>query len=301
MSSIKQKLGQYQFSTIVSVAGDDIFDIEHHEIVNIFNSSSNPFLQHPKVIIADPFLFVHKNELYLFYEEQIDLRGKGLIKMTKTKDLVRWSNPVIVLEESFHLSYPNVFEVNGDIYMMPETGHDLSIKLYKANNDLTKWTYHKTLLEGKNFVDSSIVYYDNLYFLFTTEYIKGEYILYLFFSESLDNKWIEHPQSPISKSPDEARCAGSVFSHNNKLYRPCQLTSEKYGGGVDIYEIITINTKEYKEKNYRRIIPNYRKEYSEGGHHFNKCNWNDKHIIATDIIKFQYNFFEIIRRIKAKI
>ena len=130
-------------------------------MIKRIKSSSNPFCIHPVVIVADPFLFVYKDELFLFYEEQIDLRGKGLIKMTKTKDLVRWSNPVIVLEESFHLSYPNVFEVNGDIYMMPETGHDLSIKLYKANNDLTKWTYHKTLLEGKNFVDSSIVYYEN--------------------------------------------------------------------------------------------------------------------------------------------
>ena len=44
-------------------------------------------------ILADPFLFVNKNELYLFYEHQDKyIGGKGKICMRKTSDLQKWSD-----------------------------------------------------------------------------------------------------------------------------------------------------------------------------------------------------------------
>ena len=98
MASWKERIGQFQFSTIISIAVNDVFDIESHKIIKRIHSTRNPFGLHPTVIVADPFLFVHKNELYLFYEEQVDLKGKGVIKMIRTSDLEKWDKPKLVLE-----------------------------------------------------------------------------------------------------------------------------------------------------------------------------------------------------------
>lgn len=301
MLNLRERLGQHQFSTIVSVAESNLFDIEKHNVIKRINSSDNPFALHPVVIAADPFLYVHKNELYLFYEEQVKLTGKGVIKMTKTKDMKNWTKPVLVLEEDFHLSYPNVFEINGKIYMMPETGDNKSIQLYTPNIDLTEWTFHKTLLRDRHFVDSDIVYHQGTYFLLSTDYSEKTNILRLFYSDKLSADWLEHPQSPIAKGKNLGRCGGSVFSYNGNLYRPCQLTKKRYGEGLDIYHITELNRETYNEEKSRTLIPNTNKIFRVGGHHFNFCVFNNQKVVATDVLEIKMNYWILAKRALEKI
>lgn len=44
-----------------------------------------------------------------------------------------------VLNENFHLSYPNVFEYDGSIYMLPETFESNQLRLYKCVSFPYKW------------------------------------------------------------------------------------------------------------------------------------------------------------------
>ncbi|HRZ96418.1 MAG TPA: glycosyl transferase [Paludibacter sp.] len=300
MSTIKERIGQYQFNTIISIADDDLFSIEKHRIIKRIYSSRNPISIHPVVIVADPFLFVYKEELYLFYEEQVELTGKGIIKMTKTQDLKKWTKPILVLEENFHLSYPNVFIFEGQIYMMPETGDDNSIRLYTPNDDLTQWTFYKTLLTGRHFADSAVVYQNGTFFLFTTDYTDETNILRMYYTDKLDARWTEHPQSPIANGKDTGRCGGSIFNYNGMLYRPCQLTHKRYGDGLDLYQITALSKVEYKEERLKTIIPNANKIYIEGGHHFNFCNFKNQMVVATDIFEIKLNYWEIAKRLIIK-
>jgi hypothetical protein len=301
MSTLKERLGQHQFSTIISISENDLFDIEKHNIIKRINSSRNPFSLRPVVIAADPFLYVHKKELYLFYEEQVDLTGKGVIKMTKTRDVKSWTKPVLVLEEDFHLSYPNVFKINGQIYMMPETGENKSIRLYTPNDDLSQWTFYETLLSDRHFVDSDIVYNQGTYFLFTTDYSEKTNKLRLYYSDKLVEDWTEHPQSPIAKGENVGRCGGSIFNYNGNLYRPCQLTKKRYGEGLDIYKITDLNRDAYKEERIKTIIPNGSDVYKYGGHHFNFCVFKNKEVIATDVLEIKINFWILAKRVIEKI
>ena len=102
---------------------ESMFNLDDLKIVKSILSSKNFIDLNPIVIEADPFLFVKDDTLYLFYEEQRGNKGKGILKMTSTQDLKTWTTDVVILEELFHLSYPNVFEYDGRIYMMPESGH----------------------------------------------------------------------------------------------------------------------------------------------------------------------------------
>ena len=153
---------------------DDVLDIKKGKGIFTVPCVRSKIAWNPTIIVADPFLFVKNEKLYLFYESKAFF-SPGVIMMTSTVDLKNWSKPVVVLKESFHLSYPWVFEEEGKIYMIPETGSDKSIRLYEAaNEDLTEFRLVKKLLEQpKNMVcrigygDTSIYKKEGKYYLMT--------------------------------------------------------------------------------------------------------------------------------------
>ena len=294
------KLLQKQFNIRISISNEDLFGIENHKVIKEINSSKGFFKRHPIVFNADPFLFVNGDYLFVFYEEQIDLLGKGLIKMVKTKDLKNWTKPIIVLEENFHLSYPNVFQDGSNIYMIPETGHDNSIKLYKPNNDFTKWTLYKTLLSGHNYVDTSILFKEDKYYLFTSIFAGNKTNLLLYISDSIEGQWEKHPSSPIGDNLS-SRCGGAIIESNNTFYRPSQIQEKNYGEGLKIHKITTLTPCNYLESMYTIIIPNANSFYTLGGHHFSTCQFKNKRIVATDGLSNHLNFWEVIRRVKNKL
>ena len=74
----------------------------------------------PNSFIADPFLFRHKEKDFCFVEEYDFLQNKGHISVYEiNKNGEKFLGNV--LTEDFHLSYPNVFEYNGQIFMIPES------------------------------------------------------------------------------------------------------------------------------------------------------------------------------------
>ena len=76
---------------------------------------------HYQSTVADPFLFVRGESLYLFYEVKTD-HGHGEIWVNTLLKDGSWGTLGRALKEDFHLSYPQVFEHQGNIYMLPEAG-----------------------------------------------------------------------------------------------------------------------------------------------------------------------------------
>lgn len=245
----------------------------------------------PTIIVADPFLFVKNEKLYLFYESK-DFFSPGVIMMTCTADLKNWSKPVVVLKESFHLSYPWVFEEEGKIYMIPETGSDKSIRLYEAaNNDLTEFRLVKKLLElPKDMVcrigygDTSIYKKEGKYYLMTMlQHEEPVNILELYVSDALQGPYIPHPCSPIAKDNKIGRDAGCWLELGGKLLRFSQDCVHRYGDNVNVSVINKLTPTEYEEYLVQeKIIPTDVPFYKEGGHQFNVTKFNGKWIVATD-------------------
>jgi hypothetical protein len=144
-----------------------LFKTEKNESVfeKLKNNYSKQFSPHCKIrtnyhyIIgfADPFLFVHEHWLYLFYEEE-RFQAPASICAHCTKDLKHWKKVGAVLKESFHLSFPFVFENEGQIYMLPETRQKDAVILYKSTGFPYEWEAIQ-LLSGDKFVDSSVIKY----------------------------------------------------------------------------------------------------------------------------------------------
>mgnify|MGYP003302829451 CR=1 FL=1 len=267
------------------------------EIYKIPCSSYFTFFKEPISIVADPFLFVRHDTLYLFYECK-NLYHDAIICMVCTKDLRKWTKPVIVLKESFHLSYPFVFEYQGEVYMIPETCAVNEVRLYKAENDkLESFRYLKTLIRDQNqendidisYSDSSVFLYNGMWYLFTTINKKGINELYLYFSENFDGPYEKHIKSPIIRSQKYGRNGGSLIECNSSLFRVAQDCVDKYGDNVHLLKILKISENVYEETVCKEYIFNKEIEfYKCGGHHLNIVEFKKQKIIATDAKEYHY-------------
>lgn len=260
----------------------------------------NPNPKHTK---ADPFLFVYGDRLYLFYETADYKIGHGVITMVSTTDLRKWTKPKIVLREPFHLSYPFVFEKDGVVYMMPESGAGGQICLYQAvNSSLTRFEPTRTLLKGR-YLDSILLERGNKYFLFTSDEPEyRQYVLHLFCSDSIEGPYTEHPMSPICCDNEYSRCGGSPIEIDGKLCRVSQDCSNGYGDNVSLVSINCLSATEYKESVFCRNMFNRECDpFIGGGHHLTCVKFKGQYVIATDCKTTHWglrNLYLFVKRLK---
>jgi acetyltransferase-like isoleucine patch superfamily enzyme len=216
----------------------------------------NPVLTHHDItdvsarFVADPFMIHRNGQWYLFFEVLNQQSGKGEIGLASSADGINWKYFGIVLSEPFHLSYPYVFEFNGDIFMVPETHKMQAIRLYKAVTFPTHWIFVNTLCTGHPFSDASIFYHDDRWWIVTEtgpDYRMDTMRLY--WAADLHGAWREHPQSPvIVRDRRQARPAGRVLTLGDQIIRFAQDCSERYGMGVWAYEVVELSTTCYRER-----------------------------------------------------
>lgn len=196
--------------------------------------------------VADPFIFQKKNKWYMFMEVFNKSRNLGEIGMATSEDGVRWAYRSIVLREQFHLSYPYVFEHKQEIWMIPETGMDNSVRLYRAKDFPQKWTLEKKLITGRSYTDPSIFQHKGVWWMFVSHNKSRD--LFLYFADDLMGPWQMHPDSPIVYfQPEKARCAGRVVKIDGKLIRFAQDCEHDYGKSVSAFHIECLDKKHYNE------------------------------------------------------
>jgi len=214
---------------------------------------------------ADPHVFFKDDTYYIFIEEYLFNKKKGHISLIEMQQSGKYSDPVIVLEEPFHLSYPHIFEHNGTLFMIPETQQAHGINLYKCTCFPTEWKHQKTLIDSVDAVDSTILFHNNKWWLFTNiaepEGAADFNELFLFYSDNLlSSDWNSHPLNPVISDVKRARSGGKILKENDILYRPSQCCNKGYGYGIKFNEIVTLTENDYQEREIGFIEPHWDKK-----------------------------------------
>jgi hypothetical protein len=225
---------------------------------------------------ADPHIVYREGRYYIFIEEFSYHANKGHISCIEMEPSGRYSAPVKVLDEPFHLSFPFVFEYNGTFYMLPETPSARGIHLYQCIGFPSRWKFMQVLVGSVEAADSVILHYNNKFWLFTNiadpvgTSIENE--LYLFYSDDiLSGDWKPHPLNPIVSDVKKARMAGKIVEKDGRLFRPSQCDSPIYGYGIRLNEIIRMTEYDYQETEMMFIEPDWDKDIN-GIHTFNHEN-----------------------------
>jgi hypothetical protein len=198
--------------------------------------------------VADPFIINHNNSWAIFFEVLNKKDMKGDIGVATSVDGNKFKYRGIVIDEKWHLSYPQVFEDRGQLYLMPESSEDKSLNLYRAVDYPMKWERVKTLMSGRIFIDSNIIKYDDKWYIFSTTSKNGD-IMRLFYADDLLGEWKEHPKSPILvENPRLARGGGYITMIDGKLYRFAQDASNAGKATmVRVVEVTKLSESEYEE------------------------------------------------------
>jgi len=206
---------------------------------------------------ADPFMIEEGGKTWVFFEDLDYATDRGRISCAQVEN-GGIGAPAVVLEMTYHLSYPCVFRDAGAMYMIPETGANQTVELYRCVRFPDKWEPEKVLFQGKA-VDTTVWMEGGQYWFFTTLLEPRGFgmQLWLFHASSLTGEWAAHPANPISTDVRNSRGAGAIFRENGRLFRPSQDCSKHYGYSITFNEIIALDREQYQEKPCTTIEPRW--------------------------------------------
>lgn len=114
---------------------------------------------------ADPFLFDYQGKTYLFAEYFSYKVNRGVLVCSEYDEKIdEFSEFKTIITESYHLSYPFVFEYNNKFFILPESNKSSSLYLYEAVDFPYHWKRTKSILSNIRLVDTTLFEYkDELY------------------------------------------------------------------------------------------------------------------------------------------
>jgi hypothetical protein len=209
---------------------------------------------------ADPFPVKHDGVDWIFFEEFEYSRGIGYLSVAPlgVKHFTARPEPIIV--EDFHLSYPFVFQHEGEYYLIPETAEQHCIQLYRAVRFPFEWKRERVLMKGTAVIDATLVEIGGVWWMFCCNLDDGRQPwseLHLFSSESPFGPWTPHPRNPVVADVRHARPAGRIFRRDNSWYRPTQDCSVAYGYALSVRRIEVLNQNEFQESEVARLDPTW--------------------------------------------
>jgi hypothetical protein len=244
---------------------------------------------------ADPFITKINGRIHLYYEELNFWKAKGEIMMTDGLNFKKKRKVKGIMNKSVHLSYPYLFTVKDKLYCIPETADAKQVALYQVDKDNPqKLKKIRVILNGDDFVDSSIIYYQDKYWLFTS--VSGRHgELHIFYSDTLLSAFKPHALNPITVDNHVSRSAGSLFVVEQKLYMPSQNPEKCYGGSIMINEITHINETEFQYRTAFELLPKL--PYDQGLHTINFADG----LLIVDGKRSVFNVFTPLKKIVRKI
>jgi hypothetical protein len=215
----------------------------------------------PGYFFADPFPFEHDGQEHLFFEtyDYATRRGRIDWAIVRPDGSLGPIEPVLVCD--YHLSYPFVFEHDGEIYMIPETAQAGRIELWRATEFPRRWSRVGPLIDNINATDATLLRHDGRYWLFATVGQNGASTwdeLHGFHSDSLFGPWVPHAASPLKMDGRSARPAGRfIQAGDGRLLRPAQDCSRGYGKALVLNEVEVLDETRFQERTVRRFSPEW--------------------------------------------
>ena len=225
--------------------------------------------------LADPFGIWRDGRLHLFVEAYDYRTRHGEIQLIELCEAFVPVRRKTVLREPWHLSYPHVFEHEGEVWMAPEAHRSGALTLYRAAAFPEVWEPVVRLDLDTPAIDASPFRHEGLWWLAYAptgpqRWKQGR--LHLAYAEDLTGPWRPHPGNPVRIDRASSRPGGSVFRLEGQLILPVQDCSQTYGGGVRMLHILKLTPDSFEAEAGAAIQPpRSAGRYRDGLHSLSAC------------------------------
>jgi len=213
---------------------------------------------------ADPFALRHGNRYFVLFEEARFGEERGRIMAVEVHERAEPGVPQVVLERSYHVSYPFLFHNEGVLYMLPETAASGRLEVYRCETVPWQWRLHAVLLDNVRAFDATLWQATDRWWLFANiaaPGTDGNDELHLYSSaRGPFGPWQPHRCNPIVADARHARSAGPLFRRAGALYRPSQDCTPVYGRSVVVNRVDVLDDDDYREEPIGRLDPGWRKD-----------------------------------------
>ncbi len=209
---------------------------------------------------ADPMLYKHEGQPWLFVEDFDYRRAKGSLVAIPWSDEGPAGPAQQVLDLDVHLSYPFVFCWRGETYLVPESVAARRVSLFRARSFPDRWEFVCDLLHGHRAVDATLHEHEGRWYMFTSICEAGGGTcdeLFLFHADTPLGPFRPHPGNPLVSDVRCARPAGRLFRHGGRLIRPAQDCSRGYGSAVAFREVLELDSSHYRERLLGQLTPTW--------------------------------------------
>ena len=220
--------------------------------------------------LADPFGLWRDGLLYVFVETY-DYRVRvGAIEVLVYDQAFRLVDRRPALNEPWHLSYPLVFEAEGETWMLPEAHRSGRLTLYRSTDFPVGWKAAHIIDLDHVAVDASPVFHKGRWWLFYTSASREAdkmSALHVAFADRLAGPWTPHPMNPVRVDVGSARPGGTPLVIDGRVILPVQDCSRTYGRAIRALVIETLTPDDFQAHVDLPITaPNTLAPYTEGLH-----------------------------------
>jgi hypothetical protein len=196
--------------------------------------------------LADPFGLRRGDTTHVFVEA-FDYRTKhAVIEHHEFGPGLDWRESRTALALPFHVSYPYIIELDGEVFMVPESQRHGEIALYRARKFPGDWVRETALIPGVPGAEASLIHHDGRWWMFFTIVGPGardQRELHVAHAPQLTGPWQLHPQNPILEDRAGARPGGTPFiGPDGRLILPVQDCRRTYGGAIRFRQFTFLDT-----------------------------------------------------------
>ncbi len=201
------------------------------------------------------------------------------------------------LGDNSHVSFPAVFEMDGQRLGLAETTATRRITLHRVD-DVGRWTVLADLVTDVAAADPVLFKHGAHYWLAYTDLALGHMDnLCLMYADDLNGPWKTHANNPVKVDIRGARMAGRPFVHEGRLYRPAQDCLHRYGAGIVIHRVDYLSPTRYEEAVVRRLSADPKSHLPNGMHTLSA--WGDRTLVDAKIERM--NFVTWLRKLRQRV
>jgi hypothetical protein len=220
----------------------------------------------PDGYYADPFITRRDGKLWLFVEAFVYARDRGhLTVMGIDDELSVTSTQTVEFVPGFvaldcHASFPYIFELDGETYMIPETYERRAVDLFICDVWPHRWRLVRRLLSGLDAVDTMLVRRGGLCYLITS--VQGEHpnrhLEIYSAGDLLSGRFTPHPVNNQfiygHNAHGTGRNAGFIEQQpDGSLIRLMQDSRSYYGESIRPMHIVTLDPLAFREEPIEKI------------------------------------------------
>jgi hypothetical protein len=190
--------------------------------------------------LADPFGLWRDGQLYVF-SEWFDYRDSiGRIAVSIYDAALTLVEQRVVLREPWHLSYPFVFEAEGETWLLPESFQSGGLWLYRAVSFPYRWERTVRIALDQIPLDATPFHDGKRWWLFyAPAFPPAARLVQLCaaYADRLEGPWQPFTGNPFFTDSRGARPGGTPIWHCGDLYLPVQGCTGTYGGSIRLLRI----------------------------------------------------------------